>query len=89
MRRSTRASAAAPAAETKPATAPDLSPAVRKLVAEHNLDASKISGTGKGGRIIKEDVLNYLESQESAPAAAAPAAPAAKPAASVPSSACR
>ncbi len=75
--------AAAPAAEAKPAAAPDLSPAVRKLVAEHNLDASKISGTGKGGRIIKEDVLNYLESQESAPAAA-PAAPAAKPAASAP-----
>ena len=73
--------AAAPAAEAKPAAAPDLSPAVRKLVAEHNLDASKISGTGKGGRIIKEDVLNYLESQESAPA---PAAPAAKPAASAP-----
>ena len=76
--------AAAPAAETKPVAAPDLSPAVRKLVAEHNLDASKISGTGKGGRIIKEDVLNDLESQESAPAAAAPAAPAAKPAASAP-----
>ncbi|NCF10859.1 MAG: dihydrolipoamide succinyltransferase, partial [Gammaproteobacteria bacterium] len=46
--------AEAPAAEAKPAAAPDLSPAVRKLVAEHNLDPSKISGSGKGGRIIKE-----------------------------------
>ncbi len=70
--------AEAPAAEAKPAAAPDLSPAVRKLVAEHNLDPSKISGSGKGGRIIKEDVLNHLEAQKSAPAPA-PAAPAAAP----------
>ena len=76
--------ATAPAAAEKPAAAPDLSPAVRKLVAEHGLDASKISGTGKGGRIIKEDVLNYIEAQKQAPAetpavAAAPV-PAAAPA---------
>ena len=40
-----------------------LSPAVRKLVAEHGLDTSKISATGKGGRITKTDILNYLNAQ--------------------------
>ena len=38
-----------------------LSPAVRRLVAEKNLDVSKISGTGPGNRISKGDVLLYLE----------------------------
>lgn len=64
-----------------------LSPAVRKLVAENNLDPSSIKGTGKNGRILKGDVLAAIESgSASAPAAAAEtksatasAAPAAKP----------
>lgn len=56
-----------------------LSPAVQRLVAEHNLDASAITGTGKDGRLIKGDVLAYLDANKPAPAA--PAAPAAaKPA---------
>jgi 2-oxoglutarate dehydrogenase E2 component (dihydrolipoamide succinyltransferase) len=38
-----------------------LSPAVRKLVAEHHLNPAEISGSGQGGRITKEDVLTYLE----------------------------
>jgi 2-oxoglutarate dehydrogenase E2 component (dihydrolipoamide succinyltransferase) len=38
-----------------------LSPAVRKLVDEHNLDPSKINGTGKDGRLLKEDILNFIE----------------------------
>ena len=38
-----------------------LSPSVRRLVAEKNLDVSRISGTGPGGRISKGDVLLYLE----------------------------
>ena len=38
-----------------------LSPAVQKLVDEHSLDASKIKGTGKDGRLIKEDVQNFLD----------------------------
>ncbi|MFO7715572.1 2-oxoglutarate dehydrogenase complex dihydrolipoyllysine-residue succinyltransferase [Desulfosarcina sp.] len=38
-----------------------LAPSVRRLVAEKNLDASKIQGTGPGGRINKGDVLLYLE----------------------------
>ena len=33
-----------------------LAPAARKMVAEHDLDVSKIEGTGKGGRVLKEDV---------------------------------
>jgi len=51
-----------------------LSPAVRRLVAEHNLDASKIPGTGKDGRILKGDVIGFLE--QGTPPAQAPAAPA-------------
>lgn len=44
-----------------------LSPAVRNLLQEHNLDAGKIPASGKDGRLIKEDVLNYLEGKKSAP----------------------
>ncbi len=51
----------------------DLAPAVRRLVAEHNLDPAAISGSGKGGRITKEDVLAHL-AKPAAPAAAPPAA---------------
>jgi 2-oxoglutarate dehydrogenase E2 component (dihydrolipoamide succinyltransferase) len=40
---------------------PPLPPSVRRLIAEKNLDASKIKGTGPGGRINKGDVLLYLE----------------------------
>ncbi|MCO4836976.1 MAG: 2-oxoglutarate dehydrogenase complex dihydrolipoyllysine-residue succinyltransferase [Oceanospirillaceae bacterium] len=45
-------------------------PAVRKLLNENNLEANQIVGTGKGGRLLKEDVLNYLKN----PSTAAPAA---------------
>ncbi|MCF1428078.1 MAG: 2-oxoglutarate dehydrogenase complex dihydrolipoyllysine-residue succinyltransferase [Shewanella sp.] len=38
-----------------------LSPSVRRLIAEHNLDASKIKGTGVGGRITKEDVEAFVK----------------------------
>jgi 2-oxoglutarate dehydrogenase E2 component (dihydrolipoamide succinyltransferase) len=54
-----------------------LSPAVQRLVAEHNLDPTAITGSGKGGRLIKGDVLAYLEAKKPD---AAPAAPAVKPA---------
>lgn len=40
-----------------------LSPAVRRLVAEKNVDISKITGTGPGGRITKGDVILYLDQQ--------------------------
>ena len=40
----------------------DLSPAVRRLIAEKNVDISQISGSGKGGRITREDVEKHLKS---------------------------
>lgn len=42
------------------AATPPLSPSVRKMVAENELDAQAISGSGKHGRILKSDVLDYL-----------------------------
>ena len=42
----------------------DLSPAVRRLVAEHGLDASRIEGSGRGGRLTKEDVVRHPLVQE-------------------------
>jgi len=73
-------SAPAPAASEAPAVEANandslLSPAAKKLVEENNLDASSISGTGKDGRVTKEDVLRALES----PQAAAPAQVASAP----------
>jgi 2-oxoglutarate dehydrogenase E2 component (dihydrolipoamide succinyltransferase) len=56
------------------------SPAVRRLVEEHGLDLSLITGSGKDGRVTKADVVAFMDSGASAaaaPAAAAPAAPAA------------
>ncbi|MFV2071229.1 MAG: 2-oxoglutarate dehydrogenase complex dihydrolipoyllysine-residue succinyltransferase [Thermoanaerobaculales bacterium] len=38
-----------------------LSPAVQRLVEEHGIDTSSIEGTGKGGRILKSDVISFLE----------------------------
>jgi pyruvate/2-oxoglutarate dehydrogenase complex dihydrolipoamide acyltransferase (E2) component len=40
-----------------------MTPAVRRLLREHGLSASMIAGTGGGGRITREDVLNYVETQ--------------------------
>jgi 2-oxoglutarate dehydrogenase E2 component (dihydrolipoamide succinyltransferase) len=53
-----------------------LSPSVRRLLAEKGLDAAKIKGTGKGGRVSKEDVEKFLQAPAAtskAPASAAPA----------------
>jgi len=60
-----------------------LSPVVRRLIAENNLDAASIKGTGPGGRITREDVLAVIDAQggKSAAPAAAPAAAASAPAA--------
>ncbi len=53
----------------------DLSPAVRRMVEENSLNAADIAGTGKGGRITKEDVQKFMKGGAvKAPAAAAPAA---------------
>ena len=73
---------AAPAAEQASGEEPLLSPAARKLAEENGLAAADIAGTGKGGRVTKEDVLNAIEAKKNAPAA-----PAAKPAAAAPAAA--
>jgi 2-oxoglutarate dehydrogenase E2 component (dihydrolipoamide succinyltransferase) len=71
-----RAEAAAPKAETKaaPAGVDELSPAGRRVATEENIDPAKVTGTGRDGRVTKEDLVNATKA---APAAAA--APAAKP----------
>ncbi len=50
-----------PVVEIPLAAKPVLAPSVRRLVAEKNLDVSRIAGTGPGGRITKGDVILYLE----------------------------
>ncbi|MDQ4421412.1 2-oxoglutarate dehydrogenase complex dihydrolipoyllysine-residue succinyltransferase [Sphingobium sp. DEHP117] len=92
--------ASAPAAVSAPASAPapapasaddaaavTLSPAVRRLVLEHGLDPSSIKGTGRDGRLTKDDVMAAVaagtaKAAQSAPTASAAAAPAAAPASS-------
>ena len=54
-----------------------LSPAIRRLLAEHNLDAAAIKGTGVGGRLTREDVEKHLAKAPAAAEAKAPAATAA------------
>ena len=58
-----------------------LSPAVRRLAAEYRLDLAAVSGSGRNGRITRRNVLEFIQTRQSAPAQAAAAAPAvAKPA---------
>ncbi|MFL6513484.1 MAG: 2-oxoglutarate dehydrogenase complex dihydrolipoyllysine-residue succinyltransferase [Chthoniobacterales bacterium] len=54
---------AAATAESPGASKPPLSPSVRRIVEEEHLDADKISGTGKGGRLTKGDVLGATQSR--------------------------
>lgn len=51
-----------------------LSPAARKLAEENNVDTAQLVGSGKDGRITKEDVMSFIE-QPKAAAASAPVAP--------------
>ena len=84
--------APAPAPVPAPAAAPAaslgsdivLSPVVRRLISDNGLDVSRITGTGPGGRITRDDVLAVIEKggAKAAPAAAPAAVPAAAPAAS-------
>ena len=83
-------------ASPETATAGDsrlLSPVVRRLVNEHGLDPDTITGTGPGGRITRDDVLDHIDATGAArddrpappaPAPAAPEAPAPAPAAPAP-----
>ena len=56
-------------------TAGPLSPLVRKMARENNIDLSQVRGTGAGARITKQDLEAYLEARTAAPAPAPPAAP--------------
>ncbi|MEL0554695.1 MULTISPECIES: 2-oxoglutarate dehydrogenase complex dihydrolipoyllysine-residue succinyltransferase [Enterobacteriaceae] len=56
-----------------------LSPAIRRLLAEHSLDANAIKGTGVGGRLTREDVEKHLAAAPAKAEAKAPAAAAAAP----------
>jgi pyruvate dehydrogenase E2 component (dihydrolipoamide acetyltransferase) len=71
--------AAAPEPEPEPARAEPsgpLSPLVRKMARENNIDLARVQGTGAGGRITKQDVEAYLaETQKPAPAAPPPPLP--------------
>ena len=94
----TPAAAAAPAAAKAETPAPaaseelltpaqTMSPAVRRAVLEHGVDPSTIKGTGKDGRLTKEDVLAAAEAKSKGGAAPAPAsAPAATAPAAAPAS---
>ncbi|MDT1867244.1 E3 binding domain-containing protein, partial [Acinetobacter baumannii] len=50
-----------------------LSPAIRRLLAEHNLDPAAIKGTGVGGRLTREDVEKHLAKAPAPAEAKAPA----------------
>ncbi len=88
LRPATDSDAAQPAAPQEAPSAaeekepPVISPSARKLIAEQGLDPSRIQGTGKGGRILKEDVLRYqgVIKEEEASAEAAPPPPPPEPA---------
>jgi 2-oxoglutarate dehydrogenase E2 component (dihydrolipoamide succinyltransferase) len=81
-----------PAAATAPRPTPVVSdsdatyvtPLVRKLAKEHDVDLGSLNGTGVGGRIRKQDVLAAAEAAKEAAAAPAPPAPAEQPAAAAP-----
>jgi 2-oxoglutarate dehydrogenase E2 component (dihydrolipoamide succinyltransferase) len=77
-----------------------VSPVVAKIASEHGVDPSQVKGTGRGGRVTKKDILNFIESgapaapaapsapaQPEAPPAPEPAAPTAAPAAPAPAAA--
>jgi 2-oxoglutarate dehydrogenase E2 component (dihydrolipoamide succinyltransferase) len=80
-----RASPSPPATATAPSSATAL-PAARKMMAEQNIGAGEVSGTGRGGRITKGDVIAAAESRADAtkpapvPASSPPVQPSAKPA---------
>ncbi len=73
---------AAPASSGAPAATKGmlLSPVVRRLVNEHGLDPTSINGSGPGGRITRDDVLDHIDKVGSAPAAAAAPAATVEPA---------
>jgi 2-oxoglutarate dehydrogenase E2 component (dihydrolipoamide succinyltransferase) len=78
-RQAATAPAAQPAKSNGGGVAAKLAPAAKRMVEEHNLDAGKIAGSGRDGRVTKGDVIQHIASKD-----AAPAVKSAKPATSVP-----
>src|SRR5262245_20718153 len=60
------------------------SPLVRNIGREHGVNIDEISGTGLGGRVTKDDILNFIDQRKGAPAASPAVAPAPAPAAPAP-----
>ena len=56
-----------------------VSPVVARIASEHGVDVSQVSGTGRGGRVTKKDILGFVESGAPAQAAPEPEAPATAP----------
>jgi 2-oxoisovalerate dehydrogenase E2 component (dihydrolipoyl transacylase) len=83
---SSAATASAPVAPQVGDANARMTPAVRRLLREHGLDASQVPGTGGGGRVTREDVLAVVEAMRTGnmPAAPAPSAPAPAPSAPAP-----
>ncbi|HEY6940316.1 2-oxoglutarate dehydrogenase complex dihydrolipoyllysine-residue succinyltransferase [Dokdonella sp.] len=76
--------ASAPAAAAPgPAKSADLSPAGQRVATENKLDPSQVAGTGRDGRVTKEDLVNFMRSGSpaatTAPAAAARPTPGSRP----------
>lgn len=83
----TAAAPVAPAPTSAAKGAADLSPAGLRVATEEKIDPSKVAGTGRDGRVTKEDLVNYGKGGAAAPAAAVPAAkptPGARPEERVP-----
>src|SRR5271166_1150935 len=68
------APAAPPAAVVEEIAGP-LSPLVRKMARENNIDLGQVKGTGAGGRITKQDLENFIAARSAPPAAVAPPPP--------------
>jgi len=77
-----KAAAPAPAAAAAPSPAPagvdTLSPAGRRVATENQIDPAQVAGTGRGGAVTKEDLVNYIKSDKPAAAPSAPTAAVAK-----------
>jgi 2-oxoglutarate dehydrogenase dihydrolipoamide succinyltransferase (E2 component) len=63
----TPADAPQPAAAPRASNGRRYSPVVSRIAAEHGVDLSQVQGTGRGGRVRKQDVLAFLESAQTAP----------------------
>ena len=72
-----------PGADTEDESDVRSSPLVRKLAREHSVDLSQIKGTGTGGRVTKQDVLDFVERRTAAPVTASAPRQASAPAPAV------